>query len=301
MKHKILLSAVLMLGTCAAQAAGVGTTGASFLKVGVGARELALGSAASVLTEGAGAMNWNTARLADLKEKSLSASYNMLFLDESQGYVGYAAPLSENMGAWGVGMNYLTVTSIEKRAGDSDNADSTFDNSNIAANLTYARAEVAPNLALGGSLKYIQQKLDAHTDKAVALDLGSTYRIDGNWTAAFVVQNLGSNIGPDPLPLLLKGGAATHVLDGKLALAADADWLAADKRVYLDLGAEYLLNKYLAFRAGYQAGRSADKLGGLVGLGAGLGLKFDRFALDYAYVPFGDLGATHRMTLGYNF
>lgn len=302
MKHKIWLSAVLMLGTCAAQAAGVGTTGASFLKSGIGARELALGSAASVLTEGANAINWNPGRLAGLKEKSLSASYNMLFIDESQGFLGYAAPLGEDMGSVGVGVNYLTVSNIEKRTGDTDSADSTFSNDNTAVSFSYARAGVAPGLAVGGSLKYIQQKLDTHTDKAVALDLGSTYKINGDWTAAFVIQNLGSHIGPDPLPLIFKGGAATRFFDGKLAIAADADWLAQDQRLYGELGAEYSLNKYLAFRAGYQAGRSADKLGsGLVGLGTGLGLKFDHVTLDYAYVPFGDLGATHRMTLGYNF
>ncbi len=301
MKHKIWLSTGLLLAASAAQAAGVGTTGANFLKVGVGARELALGSAASVLTEGAGAINWNPGKLADLKQKSLSASYNLLFLDESQGFVGYASPLKEDMGVIGAGVNYLTVSNIEKRTGDSDNPDSKFSNNNMAVSFSYARAEVRPGLALGASLKYISQKLDTQTDKAVAVDLGSTYKINPAWTAAFVVQNLGSSIGPDALPLTLKGGAARRFLDGKLAVAADADWLANDKRFYLDLGAEYALNSFLAFRAGYQAGRSADKLGGLTGLGAGLGLKFDQFTLDYAYVPFGDLGDTHRMTLGFNF
>jgi hypothetical protein len=290
-----------MLGTCGLQAAGVGTTGASFLKVGVGARELALGSAASVLTEGANAANWNPGKLADVKQKSLSASYNMLFIDESQGYLGYASPLESGAGVIGAGLNYLTVSDIEKRAGDTDKADSKFSNNNMALTLSYARAEVSPGLALGANLKYISQKLDVQTDKAIAVDLGSTYKLSSAWTAAFVVQNLGGRIGPDQLPLIFKGGAATRFFDGKLAVAADADWLANDERFYLDLGAEYALNAMFAFRAGYQLGRAADKLGGLTGLGAGLGLKYERFSLDYAYVPFGDLGDTHRMTVGYNF
>ncbi len=302
MKHKIWLSTALTLVASAAQAAGVGTTGAQFLKVGVGARELSLGSAASVLTEGANAVNWNPGKLAELKGKSLSASYNMLFVDESQGFLGYAVPLKENMGVVGFGVNYLTVSNIEKRAGDTDVPDSMFSNTNMALSLSYARAEVRPGLALGANLKYIQQKLDTQDDKAVALDFGSTYKINQAWTAALVAQNLGTRIGPDRLPLTLKGGAATKLFGDKLAAAADLDWLANDERFYLDLGAEYTLNKYMAFRAGYQFGRGADKLGsGLVGLGAGLGLKFDRFSFDYAYVPFGDLGDTHRMTLGCNF
>lgn len=301
MKNKIFLSAVLILGAGAAYASGPGTTGASFLKVGVGARELAMGSAASVLTEGAGAANWNPAKLAGLKGKSLSASYNMLFVDESQGFLGYATPLSGGGGVVGAGMNYLTVADIEKRAGDTDNPDSLFDSNNMAVSFSYARAEVKPGLDLGASLKYIQQDLDTQTDKAIAVDLGSAYRINDTWTAAFVVQNLGGKIGPDSLPLLIKGGVSRAFLDGKLTAAADADWLANDERMYLDLGGEYRLANGLAFRAGYQVGRSQDELGGLTGLAAGLGLKFDRFALDYAYVPFGDLGDTHRMTLGFNF
>ena len=300
MKSKIWLFAALMLAVSGARAAGVGTTGASFLKVGVGARQLAMGSAGGALIDDANAINWNPGMLGEIKEKNVTASYNSLFIDEAQGFLGYAAPLKD-MGVIGVGVNYLTVSNIEKRAGDTEAADSKFANTNTAVSLSYGRAEVRPNLSVGGSLKYIQQKLDTHNDKAVAVDLGSAYKINSDWTAAFVAQNLGTKIGPDKLPLTLKGGAATGFLDNKLRLASDLDWLPNDKRFYLDLGAEYVLNQYLAFRAGYQAGRSSDKLGGLTGLGAGLGLKFDKFAFDYAYVPFGDLGDTHRVTLGFNF
>ncbi len=302
MNKKISLSAALTLVSAAAFAAGPGTTGASFLKAGVGARELALGSAASVLAEGANSVNWNPAGLAGLKTKSLSASYNMLFLDETQGFLGYASPLSGGSGVVAGGVNYLTVTNIEKRATDTEAADSKFDNTNAAYTLSYARPEVASGLDLGASLKYISTKLDSNSDQTVAVDLGSVYKLNAAWKTALVVQNLGGSIGPDKLPLTVKAGASTGFLQGKLAAAADVDWLANDERFYLDLGAEYLLSKNLAFRAGYQFGHSQDKLGsGLVGLGAGIGLKFDRFALDYAYVPFGDLGDTHRMTLGFVF
>jgi hypothetical protein len=238
--------------------------------------------------------------LGGIKGKNATASYNALFLDESQGFLGYAAPFKD-MGVVGVGVNYLTVSNIEKRAGDSDLADSKFSNNNTAVSFSYGRAEVRPNLSVGGSLKYIRQTLDTHSDKAVAFDLGAAYKVNPVWTAAFVVQNLGTKIGPDSLPLTLKAGATRKFLQDKLTFASDLDWLVNDERFYLGLGAEYALNGNLSFRAGYQAGRSADKLGGLTGLGAGLGLKFDKFAFDYAYVPFGDLGDTHRVTLGYSF
>ena len=37
------------------------------------------------------------------------------------------------------------------------------------------------------------------------------------------------------------------------------------------------------------------------GLTAGIGYKFGRICLDYAYVPYGDLGDTHRISLGMKF
>ncbi|MBI3565954.1 MAG: hypothetical protein HY079_12210, partial [Elusimicrobia bacterium] len=62
------------------------------------------------------------------------------------------------------------------------------------------------------------------------------------------------------------------------------------------------VSRNLAARAGYQFGHGSDQLQSkLVGLGAGLGLKFGRFKLDYAFQPYGDLGNTHRVTLGARF
>ena len=284
-------------------AAGVGTTGAQFLKVGVGARPLAMGGAFSALADDANAINWNPGALAESKQKNVTASYNSLFQDQNQGFVGYANPMKEDMGTLGVGLNYLSVSNIEKRAADTESPDSTFSNQNFALSLSYARSEVKQGLSLGGSLKYVRTAFDAFSGNAVALDFGALYKTSvENLTAGVSLQNLGTKIGPDPLPFKVKGGAAYKLFDQKLALAGDVDWLAVDQRAYLSLGTEYWLQKILAVRAGYQFGRGQDQLGSrLVGLGVGLGLKLERFSLDYAFVPFGNLGDTHRMTVGMRF
>lgn len=297
------LAALLLLsasGTC--PAAGVGTTGAQFLKVGIGARPLAMGSAFSALADDANAINWNPGALGTIKEKNVTASYSSLFKDQSQGFLAYVNPLKEDMGSVGVGLNYLTVSKIEKRAGDTEDPDSTFSNQNFALSLSYGKPEVAPGLSLGGNLKYIRVSLDSFSGNAVALDFGGLYKTPvDNLTAGLSVQNMGTKIGPDPLPLTFKGGAAYKLFSRKLALAADVDWLAVDQRAYLDLGAEYWVQKILAVRAGYQLGRGRDQLGSLVGLGVGMGVKHERFSVDYAFVPFGNLGDTHRMTFGMRF
>lgn len=304
-------AAVLALALAASPAAalnvvsgGVGTSGADFLTVGVGARPLAMGSAFAGVDSGAdaNAVNWNPAALALLKERSLTASYNALFQDENQGYLGYAAPL-KNGGAWGAGIDYLIVTNIEKRARDTENPDSTFSNQNYAAGLSYARSFGDGALELGGTLKYVRVALDSLKENAMAVDGGLLARTPvENLTFGAAVRNFGSNIGPDSMPVDVRAGVAYKALREKLLLASDLDWLATERRGYWSLGGEYWISPNLAARAGYQLGHGSDQLGNkLVGLGAGLGLKLHRFTMDYAFQPYGDLGNTHRVTLGLRF
>ncbi|MEK7388916.1 MAG: PorV/PorQ family protein [Elusimicrobiota bacterium] len=282
---------------------GVGTTGAQFLKVGVGARPLAMGGAFSALADDANAVNWNPGALGTVERQNVTASYNTLFRDQSQGFLGYARPIGEGKGVIGAGVNYLTVGKIEKRAGDTEDPDSTFSNQNFAVNVSYGKSNVAEGLSVGGNLKYIREVLDTYKGNAAALDFGVLYntRID-NMSIGGSLRNLGTKIGPDPLPLTAKGGVAYKALDKKLILASDLDWLMLDRKLYWDLGGEYWINRVLAARAGYQFGRAADRLGSnLVGFAFGLGIWIEQFRLDYALVPFGDLGNTHRVTLGWSF
>ena len=66
-------------------------------------------------------------------------------------------------------------------------------------------------------------------------------------------------------------------------------------------GLEGDVDEHFFLRAGYQLSLPDNQFEGLTGLTAGAGLKIGSFALDYAYVPFGDFGASHRVSLGYVF
>lgn len=291
-----VISASLPLG---ANAEGVGTTGAQFLKVGVGARGLAMGGAFSALADDASAPLWNPAGLAQAK-RSVTASYNSLFMDESQGYMGYAQPALG--GTVAIGVDYLAVSNIETRAADTEAADSTITNGNMAVLASYARPEVMKGLALGANVKFIRETLGSYfTYTAAAVDLGALYNTPvDRLTAGFSVQNLGTKIGPDQLPVLIKTGAAYRALP-TLTVAADGDWYPVDQRGYLDLGAELWLHPAFALRGGYKFGQAQDNLGGATGISCGAGIKFNAFTLDYAFVPFGDLGNTQRVSMGYSF
>jgi len=53
----------------------------------------------------------------------------------------------------------------------------------------------------------------------------------------------------------------------------------------------------LALRVGYRTGSDVD---GFSGLRAGLGLSLHGIGVDYAFAPYGKLGASHRISISYN-
>ena len=137
----------------------------------------------------------------------------------------------------------------------------------------------------------------------MAVDAGALLRTRvENLTFGATMRNFGTNIGPDSMPLEFKGGVAYKMFSQKLLLDSDINWLEAERRAYWSLGTEFWVSPNLAVRGGYEFGHGADQLQSrFVGLGVGLGVKFSRFTMDYAFMPYGDLGNTHRVTLGLSF
>ena len=292
---------VVLLAVLPLHAGGVGTSGANFLKTGVGARSLAMGGAAVSTVDDANAIYWNPARLARLTDTSVTATYASLFEDQSQGFLGGAAPF-RNLGVFGLGVDYLMVKNIEKRAGDTETADSTFKDSEYAASMSYARKSVLwEALDLGANAKMIHQSLDTLSESAFAMDLGAAYHVKENITTGLTVQNLGSKLGPDSLPVLVKAGGDWRLFSDKLTLALDGNAWVTDKRYTGNAGTEFWLAKPLALRAGYRFGQGPDHLGGSSGLAVGVGFRLSNLTLDYAFLPAGDLGDTHRISFGARF
>jgi hypothetical protein len=104
-----------------------------------------------------------------------------------------------------------------------------------------------------------------------------------------------------PLPMTVRVGASTRFIDDRLLVGLDLS-KPNDANTSIHAGTEYKVVPTVALRAGYTVtpGQSSD-LGGLMGLNAGLGVTFNRFNLDYSISPFGDLGISHRLSLGYKF
>ncbi|GAI40545.1 unnamed protein product, partial [marine sediment metagenome] len=103
--------------------------------------------------------------------------------------------------------------------------------------------------------------------------------------------NLGSQLGSDPLPLTLRGGLALRL--DPFAVALDVV-KPSDDDTYFCAGAEWWIAGLAALRAGYKSNQDIGS-----GLTVGLGFNLATVELDYAYVDYGDLGNTHRISLGF--
>ena len=88
--RKFILVFLVMAATVYCQKENAGTTGASFLKLGVGARAAGLGYSALTLSEDASALYWNPAALVNMRTTDVTINFNNLYAGMKHGFVGMA-------------------------------------------------------------------------------------------------------------------------------------------------------------------------------------------------------------------
>jgi tetratricopeptide (TPR) repeat protein len=160
------------------------------------------------------------------------------------------------------------------------------------------------NVTAGVSLKYLQSKLAGYSASSPMLDLGVAYPLQNpkyrGLRLAAALRNMGPALKYDregsPLPQQLVMGGALSSLGGNLNIGLDFI-KPKDSNAYIATGIEYRLFDMLMVRAGYNG------LSNFVGNGItyGMGLKFRQWNLDYAFVPYGDLGNTNRVSVSIRF
>lgn len=283
-----------------------GTSGAQFLKISVGARPSSMGEAYAAMSGDAQSLYWNPAGLADVKNIDIAFQNNNSFVDISENFVSVALPSRHWDGVWGFGVTYLDagsqVRTTENAAGALVSANAgTFSAHDLAVLVSYA-LRWRERLSIGITAKYIDQKLESENATAFAADLGLIYypaKYD-NLSLGLSVQNLGTSLRfinqKDDLPINIKAGLAYRFLNGKLIWLADLNQ-PNDNELRANTGLEWWALNAVALRAGYsQALTDSDN-----GLTLGCGFRAQSLTVDYAYVPFGDLGESHRISAGYQF
>lgn len=301
----MLLSAVLALASAAPAATGGGATGSASLKLPRGARPTSMGEAYVAVASGADSILWNAAGLDQLRDLQANVGH-LSYLDGiTDDYIQIGRPIF-GLGAWGFGVNYLYAT--DDAYDNWGNPLGSFNNFDFSAQLALA-FELIEDLHVGGTYKILNQGYGANGTVAEqfsmgsGIDLGVQYRnLWKRLDLGLGVYNMGTPVAQGknytPLPLTLKLGFGLHIVDGWL-LAVDYEHQPIDFFNKWHLGSEfsYPVGAFQTFaRVGYTLGPQQDQ-GGLAGLSAGLGLALGSWQVDYAFVPQGDLGNTHRLSL----
>ena len=317
----IALLGLLAILPVKAFSAGPGTSAATFLQLGFGARPLALGEAYVAMADDASAMHYNPAGLAlparalavgERRRFEMMASHAMHIQDIRLSQLGLMAR------PWGVSLTHLQLGGIERRTSETAQPEGHFGASDLMLGFSYGRT-----LGLWGTgitIKTVRQSIGEYSASAWAADFGVLRRFK-SYPVSFgaSVVNVGQKVTfieeGFSLPSALRVGA-TYGMSKNFphALSLQIE-KPRDGALNLRLGMEYLGFGPFALRAGYRTvssvqrsaalgtalGSQAPGLSEFYGMFLGTGFRSKFGNLDYTLLPYGELGNAHRLSFSLQF
>ena len=307
-----LLAALLAFAGAAPAAAdtlaGKSTSGAQFLKLGVGARGIAMGEAYAAVVDGADAVYWNPAGLDGVNRKAMLFMHALYLADISYDFASYAQRVADHT-VLGVGVQYLDANTINA-TDEFGSSQGSINPHDLAVTLALSKRfftdsdEEEDQFVLGVAGKFIQSSI-IETAKTGAADLSVAWNPIHHLKLTFGAQNMGAPLkfhdDADELPFNLKAGSALTFR--RLILALDVNY-PRDADPYVNVGLELKrpLGESLWFapRAGFNS-HAAGSVSGLSSVSAGMGLGWRAYSVDFAWTPFGELGNAYRLSFAIRF
>ncbi len=309
----------------------VGTTAAPFLTICVGSRAQGMGGAFVGLADDATALYWNPAGISRLDRSQILLVREQMFAGMTFDYAGFLFPLTRHQSV-GAAMTLLDVGEMEVTTIDEpEGTGELFLSHQLALAFSYG-VNFTDRFSLGGSLKYIEEKIWHERATSVAFDVGTLFRSPFNdMRIGVTVSNVGQDmrmrgqdlfvgvdLDPDqdgnnsasvtelhtdtwPLPLIFRAGVAQPLRMGRhhrLTWAIDAEH-PIDNDESVNLGTEYAFRERFFIRCGFQHLFLPYREGGLTA-GAGLHIPLSRaldFGVDFAWQDRGRLGNTQRFSI----
>lgn len=345
MRMKLLILSVVVLisfGTVTAQTGSVrvskvGTTAATFLEIGIGAKANGMGGAFVSLSNDATALYWNPAGAAHLMQNEAQVVHTNWIADTKLDYAALVLPFGE-LGTLGFSYTSLNMPDMKVRTVEMpEGTGEYFSAGDLALGVSYART-LTDRFSIGFNAKYIQESIWHMTASAFAVDFGTLFRTDlfGGMVIGASISNFGTKMKlagrdtrtferVDPaklgsndqvpyiidlnswdLPLLFRIGVSTSPIkteDFKWTVAVDA-LHPSDNYESVNAGTEISYQGFLSIRGGYQSLFLKDHEGGL-SLGIGLNSKTlfsnNIVTFNYSYRDFGKLKSTQMFSLGITF
>lgn len=310
------LIAAFLFGCSFATSAHAAKYAGEAFTLGAGARALGLGGAYTPIADDPTAIYYNPAGLALVTKDQLSLLHSETFGSLlNHDFIAYARPIGvgDKQGAFGVGIYRLGGGGIKLTEWDADLGRPVV--SSEVGHYDYLLLlgggfRGSHRLRVGGTAKIIVRSLGNDNGYGLGVDLGIQYDPVANLTTALMVANATSSfISYDNgtkesiLPALRVGGAYLQRLDRfAVRLTAEGEFLFEGRKssaqfwvedISLDtrFGAELSYYDLVAFRVGSDIGR----------LTLGVGVQFDRFALDGAFLDHADLDNSYRISLKISF
>lgn len=278
-----------------------GATSLEFLRIPQGARAVAMGGAYTAVVRDATSMYWNPAGLGFVRSSQVTFQNNQYIADISQNYLAMALPTY--IGTWGFSANVLTIEDIERTTLTSGQAGQTlgfFGARDIAVDMGWG-AEVMVGVSLGASARFITSRIYDEEGTTMTGDVGVQFKPLDRWTIGVALKNYGGDIRynrvKEPLPRSLRVGTAFRFLSRQnLIVSMELNKVRYDD-LFMNFGVEYTFFKHLSLRGGYSL-EYKDVKEGLTG---GIGVRVGFIDADYAFIPFGLFGDTHRFSLTFRF
>lgn len=304
----MIILSILSAWYSRASAAQEGSTAFNFLNIGAGSRAIGMGEAFTAVADDVTATYWNPAGLTRLDRLEASFMHARWFEDITYQYLAFARSL-HRYGALGISLYRLSKDDIQGYDAGGMPTDK-LEFSDTAASLTFGYPLMIGKLdsSVGITTKFIREKIAGVSASAVAFDLGvlSTLHLPNGMpvNVAGTIKNLGTGVSFSQqsyaLPTTFTYGASVLILEDTLRLALDHAFPRnTDSRI--GIGAEYHIGELLMVRAGYRSSIPADNDQPNNGFRYGMGLGNTDTQFDYAFVPYGDLGTTHRFSVTVRF
>ena len=316
----------------------VGTTAAQFLKIGVGAKQIAMAGGVTSLVDDATSLYWNPAGLTKIENPTAIFSYGKMFADISHNFIGVAIPISEN--------NFIGLSATIQSYGEMEvttenfpqGTGEYFNSNDIAIGATYA-TQMVDFFSFGITAKYISQNIYNESASAVALDFGTqlktgyngifigmdysnfgtTMKLEGrdlrktfdpnpnNANNTGVLSNLATE--PWELPVNFKVGV------GWKAIGKNDSWQKNenhnlnfvieashpnDMAETISIGGEYILDDLISFRSGYKFNDPNRTFSFGAGVKLNISNKYN-IHFDYAFVSLNELNSIQFLTISTDF
>ncbi len=290
----------------------VGTTAANFLTIPVGPRATAMGGAFSAVANDATSSFWNPSGLSRMNRSEFTVTTAEWLVSTRLNWIGLAFKFDDD-NAVGVSINQLDYGEEEITTPDQPNGTGQKWSANdLAVSLSYSR-NLTDRFSIGGSVKYITQKIYNESASAFALDIGLLFytELEGLKLGANISNfgtemkldgkdlkrpididpsnsgnnpNIAGSLDTDgwPLPLVFTVGLAYDlklIEQWNFTLTSDAV-IPNNQSTHLNAGVEVGWNNMLFLRGGYY-GLLKDRNDKLFssqssdGLTAGVGIQYD--------------------------